>query len=214
MQHFVSSIQPKSPQGSPHSKKVKHFPVMKAEAWESYPHHGMGTAIVFQKRSLGSICCPLKGPCPYTLLVVCFFAKSKHNNLDLASPPEKTYKIASLSQCPHQSNRSWAPHLVFQKCRVEIRKAIYRAYNLPKGYMDNPVHDLSSLHKLTVQMKYRKTPKMNECFWLAPPPGVIKINTDGSSCGNPGDAGWGSLYRDNQGVTLGVVEVGVEVETM
>ena len=35
--------------------------------------------------------------------------------------------------------------------------------------------------------------------WEWPPPRCIKINVDGSSCGNPGDAGFGGLLRGADG---------------
>ncbi|XP_077232605.1 uncharacterized protein LOC143869951 [Tasmannia lanceolata] len=38
--------------------------------------------------------------------------------------------------------------------------------------------------------------------WLPPPEGMIKLNFDGSSLGNPGDAGIGGLCRDSEGDVL------------
>ena len=35
--------------------------------------------------------------------------------------------------------------------------------------------------------------------WSAPPQGILKINTDGSSKGNPGPAGIGGVGRDSKG---------------
>ena len=37
---------------------------------------------------------------------------------------------------------------------------------------------------------------------LPPPAGTLKINTDGSSRGNPGHAGIGGIGRDNEGGTM------------
>lgn len=35
--------------------------------------------------------------------------------------------------------------------------------------------------------------------WLFPPEGWFKLNSDGASKGNPGDAGCGGLFRDASG---------------
>ena len=35
--------------------------------------------------------------------------------------------------------------------------------------------------------------------WLPPPIGFLKINTDGSSRGNPGSVGIGGIGRDSSG---------------
>ncbi|KAJ8755654.1 hypothetical protein K2173_022249 [Erythroxylum novogranatense] len=35
--------------------------------------------------------------------------------------------------------------------------------------------------------------------WTKPPPGFVKLNTDGSAVGNPGRAGYGGLIRDMEG---------------
>ena len=38
--------------------------------------------------------------------------------------------------------------------------------------------------------------------WMVPPMGYVKLNVDGSSLGNPGDAGGGGLIRDSEGRLL------------
>lgn len=44
------------------------------------------------------------------------------------------------------------------------------------------------------------TPKVNrEGRWSPPPHGVLKINTDGSSRGNPGHVGIGGIRQDSSG---------------
>lgn len=44
------------------------------------------------------------------------------------------------------------------------------------------------------------TSKVNrEGRWSPPPQGVLKINTDGSSRGNPGHAGIGGVGQDSSG---------------
>ena len=38
--------------------------------------------------------------------------------------------------------------------------------------------------------------------WAHPPPSFVKLNTSGSSLGNPGCAGFGGLIRDEGGVWI------------
>lgn len=35
--------------------------------------------------------------------------------------------------------------------------------------------------------------------WIMPPSGVVKLNSDGGSCGNPGIGGGGGVIRDSHG---------------
>lgn len=39
-------------------------------------------------------------------------------------------------------------------------------------------------------------------WWIPPPFGILKLNFDGSACGNPGMAGIGGLMRDSNDDTL------------
>lgn len=39
--------------------------------------------------------------------------------------------------------------------------------------------------------------QQREVLWKRPPPTAIKINTNGSSLGNPGKVGYGGLFRDH-----------------
>ncbi|KAF5179843.1 hypothetical protein FRX31_030567, partial [Thalictrum thalictroides] len=50
-------------------------------------------------------------------------------------------------------------------------------------------------------------------MWKLPATGMIKIkiNVDGSSRGNSGNAGWGALFRDDLGVVLLTVSKGLGV---
>lgn len=42
-------------------------------------------------------------------------------------------------------------------------------------------------------------------WWSPPPPGVLKLNFDGSSLGNPGPSGFGCVIRDSMGEIVRVV---------
>ncbi|KAF6155813.1 hypothetical protein GIB67_039144 [Kingdonia uniflora] len=64
-----------------------------------------------------------------------------------------------------------------------------------KGVMKNSQIDIGILNKLQVHFRRRKTPRIRSCTWEIPWYEVVKINCDGSSLGNRGIAGSGSVFR-------------------
>ncbi|KAL5696914.1 hypothetical protein ACHQM5_031228 [Ranunculus cassubicifolius] len=54
---------------------------------------------------------------------------------------------------------------------------------------------------------------MIECYWALPPADYMKINTDGASKGNPGESGWGAIYRDEYNSVHGVYGGGLGIDT-
>lgn len=49
--------------------------------------------------------------------------------------------------------------------------------------------------------------------WKAPPHGAVKLNTDGSSHGNPGMAGAGGLLRDHLGRFIAGFSANIGIST-
>ncbi|XP_042495070.1 uncharacterized protein LOC122074306 [Macadamia integrifolia] len=52
--------------------------------------------------------------------------------------------------------------------------------------------------KLNIEVPRRKTKGVQEIFWLPPMDGWWKLNCDGSSLGNPGNAGAGGIIRNSK----------------
>ncbi|KAF5178256.1 hypothetical protein FRX31_032156, partial [Thalictrum thalictroides] len=69
------------------------------------------------------------------------------------------------------------------------------------------------LHNLELQTRVKKPLQVMECYWCAPPPGYVKVNTDGASRGNPGQAGWGLIFRNNKCEVLGTGYGGLGIAT-
>ncbi|KAF9624338.1 hypothetical protein IFM89_009621 [Coptis chinensis] len=97
----------------------------------------------------------------------------------------------------------------YPQVRFLVRRAIIRAHHKSSGHMENSVHDLQILRHFKLHHKLRRAPKIFECFWLLPPPGILKINTDGCSRGNPGRSGWGFVFRNYKGEFLGAAAGGM-----
>ncbi|KAF9621334.1 hypothetical protein IFM89_019420 [Coptis chinensis] len=75
--------------------------------------------------------------------------------------------------------------------------------------MDNTPLELEALHALGLRNKLRRAPRILECYWTAPSPKYLKINADGCARGNPGSAGWGTLFRKHIGEVVGVYIGGI-----
>lgn len=60
----------------------------------------------------------------------------------------------------------------------------------------------TEFYALAINVKRIPQPNFISVKWNAPPEGWIKINTDGSSIGNPGKAGCGSILRNDQGIFI------------
>ena len=57
--------------------------------------------------------------------------------------------------------------------------------------------------KFSLPQKVDKPPKETSLIsWKPPPPGFLKLNTDGSTLGNPGPANAGGLIRDTNGMWI------------
>jgi ribonuclease HI len=71
-----------------------------------------------------------------------------------------------------------------------VRKATWESVNNIISYHSSMVHALGPTNKRHVTRQVR---------WNPPPEDFIKINVDGSTFGNPGNAGFGGLLRNNRG---------------
>ncbi|KAF9621484.1 hypothetical protein IFM89_021788 [Coptis chinensis] len=88
-------------------------------------------------------------------------------------------------------------------CKSEIRKHVHYSYSLSKG--TSRAIDAEVLQKWGLPLKLPRVPKIKDCKWDPPAAGIIKINADGTSQGNPRPAGYGSEYRNSECVVLQVL---------
>ncbi|XP_035545131.1 receptor-like protein 7 [Juglans regia] len=58
------------------------------------------------------------------------------------------------------------------------------------------------LHRLDIPVLFPKPKRVRVVKWHQPPQGWVKLNTDGSSFGNPGTSGVGGVIRDEDGRLL------------
>ncbi|KAF9605078.1 hypothetical protein IFM89_013748 [Coptis chinensis] len=73
------------------------------------------------------------------------------------------------------------------------------AAHMSKGFLRDSDPDKRLLISWGINCKLGRAPQIKPCKWLAPFPHMMKANTDGSSLGNPGRAGWGTTFRDAEG---------------
>ena len=81
------------------------------------------------------------------------------------------------------------------------------ANGIGSGTMRNSLNDLQILHCLRVQAKPPRAPRIVEVQWQLPPPGWLKVNTDGSAFGSPGLAGCGGIFRTPRGFFKGAFAI-------
>ncbi|KAF9619977.1 hypothetical protein IFM89_010593, partial [Coptis chinensis] len=77
--------------------------------------------------------------------------------------------------------------------------AVIRAYHLSRGCMTNTVLDLEVLHGLRLNTKTRRAPQVFECYWAAPPNGVMDQKTHAivEDTSRALDMGWTHIWVES-----------------
>ena len=81
--------------------------------------------------------------------------------------------------------------------------ALREANSFDIGSMINSQTDLLRLRALGLKGKPRKAPVIHSIQWQPPPPGWMKVNTDGCSRGQPGPSSCGGIFRNCRGFVHG-----------
>ena len=76
--------------------------------------------------------------------------------------------------------------------------------------MNSNYSDLRIIRALGIQAIPRRAPVIKSVNWTPPPPGWIKVNTDGSSLGAPGPSGCGGIFRTYRGFVKGCSSIAVD----
>ncbi|XP_026451454.1 uncharacterized protein LOC113351733 [Papaver somniferum] len=82
-----------------------------------------------------------------------------------------------------------------------------------KGHMNNTMEDLRILNYFKVKHRSCKVSSPIEVWWCPPNQDEIMICCDGASLGNPGPVGAGVTFRDANAAVLGVLCVGLGLQT-
>ncbi|KAL5700094.1 ribonuclease H [Ranunculus cassubicifolius] len=69
------------------------------------------------------------------------------------------------------------------------------------------------MQRLGILFRPGMAPQIRFCFWKPAPNAYIKINCDGASIGNPGNAGWGAVIRNSKCDILFTISVSIGVAT-
>ncbi|KAF9605181.1 hypothetical protein IFM89_014294 [Coptis chinensis] len=100
-----------------------------------------------------------------------------------------------------------------QYCFNQIRKEIHIAATLSTAHTHNSLQELEITRTWGLSMRPTTAPRVQQGIWLPPAYGQIKINTDGAAKGNPGQAGYGSAFKDQDGNFLLIRGKGLDEAT-
>ncbi|GKV53477.1 hypothetical protein SLEP1_g59999 [Rubroshorea leprosula] len=84
--------------------------------------------------------------------------------------------------------------LVFSNLLVHEKKNV--SLVMARDFILLKINEYKQLHPVSLSAKTVSTVFVG---WNPPPPGVVKLNTDGSAVTNPGNAGAGGIFRDDLG---------------
>lgn len=73
--------------------------------------------------------------------------------------------------------------------------------------MHNWLHDPALLRSLGIKLCHLKEPKIISITWLFPPPGWLKMNTDGVAIGTPGMANGKCIFWNSHGFVKGTFSI-------
>jgi ribonuclease HI len=62
----------------------------------------------------------------------------------------------------------------------------------------NSMRDFSFMKQFRISLHPSRPTILRELLWLPPMPNWIKCNVDGASCGNPGNASCGGIFRNHE----------------
>ncbi|KAF9594868.1 hypothetical protein IFM89_035029 [Coptis chinensis] len=92
------------------------------------------------------------------------------------------------------------------------QKALTTMAQIPLYYPNTPKNSSIGVEDSTeTTNKNKECPSNVGVLLLSSSSGYIKVNTDGASRGNPGNAGWAAMYRDHNGTVIGTYVGGLGV---
>ncbi|XP_026439725.1 uncharacterized protein LOC113338544 [Papaver somniferum] len=191
-------------------------------------------------RCLPSMCCLCRRDCETLSHITwqCRFAKriwawaARIFNLQPREDPVASYKAAK--GCNKMIKDLWlVANLAITTELWRLRNKVYfedvvvqllgfkgKVYQLirdnsiwMKGLMNNTMEDLRILNYFKVKHRSCKVSSLIEIRWCPPNQDEIMIFCDGASLGNPGPAGAGVTFRDVNAAVLGVLCVGLGLQT-
>ena len=92
-----------------------------------------------------------------------------------------------------------------------VWSSLRKASSISTRQMNNFVVDLIIIKNLNVKVNPPKVPRIIEVCWRGPPPGWIKVNTDGTTFGSPGLAGSIGLFHTYRGFVKGCFAISIDI---
>ncbi|KAK2638050.1 hypothetical protein Ddye_025845 [Dipteronia dyeriana] len=85
--------------------------------------------------------------------------------------------------------------IVFVDALSLLWRFVREVDSLQSGTMKNSMDELQTLQRLYVSGRPPKASRILEVNWRPPPPGCLKVNTDGVAFGSPGLTGCAGFFR-------------------
>ncbi|XP_019436005.1 PREDICTED: uncharacterized protein LOC109342482 [Lupinus angustifolius] len=168
----------------------------------------MPTDVNLQKRGihLASTCslCYAAEESSNHLFFECSFATSLWNWLgNLIGSPLDSSSIQSLLMHCRNQRRFEDTTIRFMQACDKIKRETALAGNHSTLAAKPSLFEFTIIRSFQVTPHYIPTPVIAEVRWLPPPPGWVKVNSDGAAHDFLGHAGGGDIFRDNKGDMLG-----------
>ena len=193
--------------------RVQSLPKIKCSFWQCC-HHSIPVRAILSRRGIDiPFLCPMCNNAPETIthtLRDCPMAQMFWNSLNPPIPRSLFYGASLLnwlklncqsSKISTNSSIDWSILFPFALWSLWLHRnsvAFDRAHN----HQDLKAETLAKATKflyLGINGKQVRTKQKIQVRWQCPPPNWFKLNTDGSSLGNPSLAGGGGLIRNEKG---------------
>lgn len=114
----------------------------------------------------------------------------------------------------YRNYRIFEGKITLQQSAIEgLRRQITKSAFLVKGKIRNNQEELLILKFFGVHPTFVRAKELKGVNWVLPPPSWIKVNTDGSARGNPGEAACGGIFRMSRGFVKGLFALPLGIQT-
>ncbi|XP_026416513.1 uncharacterized protein LOC113311946 [Papaver somniferum] len=141
--------------------------------------------------------------------------KATQRNIPLVKEIWMTAACATMKELWFQRNKKLfeevEPDLNSFKCR--IWKLVHEGGCRMKGSRWGQSYDQQIIEFFKMGVRFSKYSCIKACYWSPPNQGYLLLCCDGTSFGNPGNAGFGIIVKDEHCSTIGTLSGGLGITT-